>query len=143
MTEEISHVTLTGDQAAEWEAWQKSKTSENSTSISTQGPVTAPATNFGNFANYACAGEGTQAQALASSYHPHLDWIIDSGASKHVTGTFDTFASYTPYTHLETIQTANGTSQPIKGVGSVGCTPHITLRSVLHVPSFPVVTTGF
>ena len=138
MTEEISHVTLTGDQAAEWEAWQKSKTSENSTSISTQGPVTAPATNFGNFANYACAGEGTQAQAPASSYHPHLDWIINSGTSKYVTGTFDTFASYTPYTHLETIQMADGTSQPIKDVGSVGCTPHITLRSVLHVPSFPV-----
>ena len=138
MTEEISHVTLTGDQAAEWKAWQKSKTSENSTSISTQGPVAAPATHFGNFANYACVGEGTQAQALASSYHPHLDWIIDSGASKYVTGTFDTFASYTPYTHLETIQMADGTSQPIKGVGSVGCTPHITLRYVLHVPSFPV-----
>jgi len=58
MTEETSHVTLTGDQAAEWEAWQKSKTSENSTSISTQGPVTAPATHFANFANYACVGEG-------------------------------------------------------------------------------------
>ena len=143
MIEEISHITLTGDQAAEWKAWQKSKTSENSTSISTQGPVTAPATHFGNFANYTYVGEGTQAQTLKLSYHPHLDWIIDSGASKHVTGTFDTFASYTPYTHLETIQTANGTSQPIKGVGSVGCTPHITLRSVLHVPSFPVVTTGF
>jgi hypothetical protein len=55
-----------------------------------------------------------------------------------VTDSFDTFASYTPYDHLETIQTADGTSQPIRGVGSVVCTPHITLPSVLHVPSFPV-----
>jgi hypothetical protein len=120
MTEETPQFIFTADQAAEWEAWQKSKKSENSTSISPQGPMTTPATHFGNFANYACEGEGTQAQALASSYHPHLDWIIDSGASKHVTGIFDIFSSYTPYTHLETIQTADGTSQPIKGVGSVG-----------------------
>jgi hypothetical protein len=120
MTEETPQFIFTADQAAEWEAWQKSKKSENSTSISPQGPMTTPATDFGNFANYACEGEGTQAQALASSYHPHLDWIIDSGASKHVTGIFDIFSSYTPYTHLETIQTADGTSQPIKGVGSVG-----------------------
>lgn len=53
-------------------------------------------------------------------------------------GSIDAFISYTPHTHSETIQTVDGTSQPIRGVGSVGCTPHITLPSVLHVPSFLV-----
>jgi hypothetical protein len=66
------------------------------------------------------------------------DRIIGLGASKHVTGSFNSFASYNPYTHLETIQTADRTSQPIRGLGLVGCTPHLTLPSVLHVPSFPV-----
>ena len=83
-------------------------------------------------------GKGTQAQAFASSHYPHLDWIIDSSASKHVTSSVNSFASYNPYTHLETIQTTDGTSQPIRDVGSIGCTPHLTLPSVLHVPSFPV-----
>ncbi|KAJ1256662.1 hypothetical protein BS78_K339200 [Paspalum vaginatum] len=70
----------------------------------------------------------------------HANWIIYSGASKHVTGDLDEFASYTPYqsTYKETIQMADGTHQPIKGVGTVKCSPSIMLSSVLHVPSFPV-----
>lgn len=133
-----ANMAMSGEQATRWEKWQKSQTSETTASTFTQDPVTAAVAHFGNFANYARAGEGTHAHALASSYHPHVDWIIDSGASKHVPGALEAFASYTPYTHLETIQTTDGTSQPIKGVGLVGCTPHITLSSVLHVPSFPV-----
>jgi hypothetical protein len=45
--------------------------------------------------------------------------ILDSGASTHVTGRSE-FASYAPHpsTHKEMIQTANGTYQPIIGVGS-------------------------
>jgi GAG-pre-integrase domain len=38
----------------------------------------------------------------------------------------------------ETVQTADGTSQPISGIGLVRCSPSITLSSVLHVLSFPV-----
>jgi len=70
----------------------------------------------------------------------HANWILDSSASKHVTGQSNEFASYTPYpsTYKETIQTADGTHQPIKGVGTVKCSPSIMLSSVLHVPSFPV-----
>jgi hypothetical protein len=42
--------------------------------------------------------------------------------------------SHTP----ETVQTADGTSQPISDIGLVRCSPSITLSSVLHVPSFSV-----
>jgi hypothetical protein len=83
-------------------------------------------------------GEGTQAQALASSYRHNIDWIIDSWASKHVTGESQLFTTYIPYPHSETIQIVDGTSQPIHGVGSVECIPSISLSSVLHVPSFSV-----
>ena len=83
--------------------------------------------------------EGTQAHSLiASTYRHPIDWIIDSGASKHVTGLHNTFTSYTPYIHSETIQIADGTSKPIHGIGSVECTSSMNLSSVLHVPSFPV-----
>ena len=65
---------------------------------------------------------------------------MDSGASKHVAGTSNEFESYTqhPPTRKETIQTADGTSQPVKGVGTIQCTPLIKLSSILHVPAFPV-----
>nr|AAP21414.1 putative polyprotein [Oryza sativa Japonica Group]ABF99446.1 retrotransposon protein, putative, unclassified [Oryza sativa Japonica Group] len=96
-------VTLIGEQVTQWEEWQKNKTNESSNTT----------THFGNFANYAQVGEGTQAQALASTYRHPIDWIIDSGASKHVTGLHNTFTSYTPYIHSETIQIADGTSKPI------------------------------
>ena len=63
-------------------------------SITTSASPAAIIGNFGNCANYAHMGEGTQAQALASSYRHHIDWIIDSGASKHVTGMSSHFKSY-------------------------------------------------
>jgi transposase InsO family protein len=86
-----------------------------------------------------------QAEEGMSNRAPTLNgtcsnWILDSGASAHVTGRWSEFASYAPNPpmHKETIQTANGTYQPVKGVGTVKCTPSITLSSVLYAPSFPV-----
>ena len=94
----------------------------------------------GGFINFAYIDEGNYAHASISPQISRLNWILDSGASRHVTGTSSEFMSYTLYppTHNETIQTADGTPQPIKGVGTVQCTPSILLSSVLHVPAFPV-----
>ena len=87
-------------------------------------------TVLGNLVNLARPGTGTF----------NSSWILDSGASRHVMGASGEFASYTPFspTSKETIQTADRTAQPIRGVGTVRCTPSITLSSVLYVPSFPV-----
>jgi hypothetical protein len=87
-------------------------------------------TVLGNLVNLARPSTGTF----------NANWILDSGASRHVTGTLDEFASYNSFypTCKETIQTADGTAQPIRGVGTVKCTPSITLSTVLYVPSFPV-----
>jgi hypothetical protein len=68
----------------------------------------------------------------------YMDWVIDLETSKHVTGESHSFITYTPYAHLETIQIADSTSQPIHGVGSVECTSFINLSYVLHVLSFSV-----
>ena len=53
---------------------------------------------------------------------------------------FYVFESYDkhPPIHKGTIQTADGTKQPVIGVGTVKCTSNISLSSVLHVPVFPV-----
>jgi hypothetical protein len=56
-----------------------------------------------------------------TSCRHHIAWVIDSGASKHVTGMSNSFKTYSPYTHSESIQIADGTSQLIHGVGSVEC----------------------
>jgi len=55
-TEETPTLTLTGEQVKQWEQWQKRKSPESSTPL--DGSTT---NNFGNFANYAHMGEGTQA----------------------------------------------------------------------------------
>jgi hypothetical protein len=78
--------------------------------------------------------------APTSNEVSHSNWILDLGPSTHVTGRRSEFASYAPHppTHKETIQTTGGTYQPVIEVGTVRCTPSITLPSVLYVPSFPV-----
>ncbi|KAJ1272565.1 hypothetical protein BS78_06G212200, partial [Paspalum vaginatum] len=93
----------------------------------------------GDFVNFAYTDEGNYAHASIPTRISQLNWILDSGASKHVTGALCEFESYMqyPHKHKETIQTADGTSQSIKGIGTVQCTPSIKLSSVLHVPAFP------
>lgn len=84
--------------------------------------------------------EGMHATALSCRRRFSPEWILDSGASRHVTGAQSELLSYKshPSTNKETIQTVDGTWQPIKGIGTVNCPPSINLTSVLHVPSFPV-----
>ena len=135
--EEVPSLNLTGEQVMQWEQWQKIKASKVS-KTTPAGPMIATTSHFGNFANYAHLGKGTQAQTLASTYRHNIEWVIDSGASKHVIGISSSFKTYTPHSYSKTIQTIDGTSQPIHGVGSIECTPFLCLSSVLHVPSFLV-----
>jgi hypothetical protein len=83
-------------------------------------------------------GKGTQAQVFASSCRHHIDWVIDSGASKHVTDMSTSFKTYIPYIHFESVQIADVTSQQIHGIRFIECTPSLSLSSVLHVPYFLV-----
>jgi hypothetical protein len=96
--------------------------------------------HIGDFVHFAYTDEGNYAHAFVPTQVTQLKWILDSGASKHVTGTSSEFTSYIKYppTRKEIIQTADGTPQPIKGVGTVQCTQSIKLSSVLYVPTFPV-----
>jgi hypothetical protein len=74
-------------------------------------------------------------------HNNNSDWVLDSGALKHVTGNLK--ESQHPSTNKETIQTADGTTQPIMENGMVQCTPTISLSSVLYVPAFPVNLVSF
>ena len=96
--------------------------------------------SFGHFAHFVYTDEGKTESASIATHKLNSDWILDSRASKHVAGCIGEFESYKqfPSTHRETIQTADGTAQQIKGTGIVQCTRNIKLSFVLHVPAFPV-----
>ena len=61
-------------------------------------------------------------------------WIIDSGASDHMTFNSSLFTSLSP-SSIPHITNANGESFPVLGTGSVIVTPTITLHHVLYVPA--------
>ena len=99
------------------------------------GQETAP-----SYANFVDTNEGNIEHASIAAHKINSEWVLDSGASQHVAGDFNEFTSYVPHSlaHQKNIHTADGTAQPIIGVGTVNCTPSLELSSVLHVPAFPV-----
>ncbi|XP_078158748.1 uncharacterized protein LOC144554299 [Carex rostrata] len=71
----------------------------------------------GNFASLAHTATGTHDTfALASIPTTRSpDWIVDSGASRHVPGAVGEFSFYTRLAVPESTQTADGTAQPVVG----------------------------
>lgn len=77
---------------------------------------------------------GIGACFLSSKFHH--DWIIDSGASDHITPHLDFFSSYKPITGICDITMPNGKRASVKHVGTVKLANGILLQRVLHVPDF-------
>ena len=71
---------------------------------------------------------------LAHSLSP---WILDSGASYHMSGNKDLFSSLKITLPLPTITLANETQTMAKGIGSACPFPSLSLTSVLYVPDSP------
>ena len=61
-------------------------------------------------------------------------WILDSGATDHMTPIYDFFSSYIPCTMNRKVQTANGTLLTVSGIGTIKLKSIGTLEHVLHVP---------
>ncbi|PSS35748.1 Endonuclease [Actinidia chinensis var. chinensis] len=74
--------------------------------------------------------------ASAFNSHTSLPWIIDSGASDHMTGSSPVFCAYTPCSGRDKVRNADGTVSSVSGKGLVRVTPLLSLSSVLHVPNF-------
>ena len=69
--------------------------------------------------------------------HSSTPWIIDTGASDHISGNKDHFSSLTFPSSLPTITLANGSQTIAKGFGSVCPLPSLLLTFVLCVTNFP------
>lgn len=65
-------------------------------------------------------------------------WVVDSGATDHMTNSSHNLSTYTPCPGNKKIKTVDGTLISIAGKGTVKPTPTMTLHSVLHVPKLSV-----
>lgn len=60
-------------------------------------------------------------------------WIVDSGATDHMTGCVDLFFDYKSDPRNETVKIADGTFSIVAGSGSVKIAPDFVLKNVLYV----------
>ncbi|CAJ2627685.1 unnamed protein product [Trifolium pratense] len=61
-------------------------------------------------------------------------WILDSGATDHMTPLPTQFSTYSPCLNNKKISTADGTLLTVAGQGDIQISPSIILRNVLHIP---------
>ncbi|WJZ81173.1 hypothetical protein VitviT2T_001027 [Vitis vinifera] len=80
------------------------------------------------------AQKGIFSHALNVRQENHTTWIVDSGASDHMTGNLMVFHEYTPCHNNSSVRIADGTLSRVFGTGSVIISKDITLHSVLYVP---------
>ncbi|GMI89878.1 hypothetical protein HRI_002657100 [Hibiscus trionum] len=72
--------------------------------------------------------------ALESSIPNQTSWVIDSGATDHMTNSPLNFLNYTPCPSNRKITVADGTMITVAGERDVAISKNILLRKVLHVP---------
>ena len=72
---------------------------------------------------FICTNGDDTEKATIAAHRTDPEWILDSGASQHVAGDFRELESYDELTPSQSkmICTADGTSQPINGIGTVQC----------------------
>ncbi|KAG8473962.1 hypothetical protein CXB51_033910 [Gossypium anomalum] len=77
-----------------------------------------------------------QGTALTTTHKPiTTSWILDSGASDHMTGNLSLFHTYLPCNDHSRIRIADESYSPVAGMGTVRLTENFSLDKVLHVPN--------
>ena len=61
-------------------------------------------------------------------------WVIDSGATGHMTHSPNIFSTYFSCSSNRKIATADGSLTTVAGIGDVKISPSLILKNVLHVP---------
>ncbi|KAF7842738.1 Retrovirus-related Pol polyprotein from transposon TNT 1-94 [Senna tora] len=90
--------------------------------------ITTPSTGY-------IAQSGTYSSAMTTSRTPNDSWIVDSGASDHMTSNDSLFSTLAPCKTSLQVKIAYGTMAKVLGIGSVKISDTITLLNVLHVPT--------
>lgn len=63
-------------------------------------------------------------------------WVIDLGASNHMTGMSSLFSEYNPYFGRDKVRIADVSLLPLSGKGFISVTLYMSLSFVLCVPDF-------
>ena len=105
------------------------------------GPSTGPLATPGGGKGLSPDPEFTWLAATEPVMPTPLLWVIDSGASRHMTYAREAFSEYTPLVEPISITTANGASIQALGQGTIpikisvkGLERTVALTEVLHVP---------
>ena len=80
------------------------------------------------------AQKGALLTALIGVTKEPKPWIIDFGATDHMTSCAKLFSSYTPSPGNVKVKIAYGSLSTVASTGSIEICPNIVLNSVLHVP---------
>jgi len=81
------------------------------------------------------AQKGKFSKALIVSKKHSSQWIIDSGASDHMTGDATLLNEYNQCTNNSTVRIANGSSSQVKGISLSRLLRDMILNSILYVPN--------
>ena len=92
------------------------------------------AAKLASVASVAQTGNASACLTHTSSLGP---WILDSGASDHISGNKDLFSSLTTTPTLPTVTLANGSQTMAKGIGLAHPLPSLPLTFVLYTPECP------
>ncbi|RVW76991.1 Retrovirus-related Pol polyprotein from transposon TNT 1-94 [Vitis vinifera] len=108
---------------------------QSSDSLLPQPPSSsASQTSQASITSVAQPGNASACLTHTSSLGP---WILDSGASDHLSGNKDLFSSITTTSDLPTVTLANGSQTVAKGIGLTLPLPSLPLTSVLYTPECP------
>ncbi|AET01340.1 hypothetical protein MTR_8g011380 [Medicago truncatula] len=81
------------------------------------------------------AQKGNSLESALLSVKLSRTWIVDLGATDHMTGESSMFSSYSPCAGNLKIKIADGSLLVVAGKCSVIISPLLTLQDVSHVPN--------
>ncbi|KAK9678222.1 hypothetical protein RND81_11G197300 [Saponaria officinalis] len=114
-----------------------------STSTSNSSPVSSPLPNYDTYDDLSAITQNNtplviQSKSVfsASYLHSLTDWIVDTGASKHMTSQLNILHDITTLHKPIMVGLPDGTVKLVRRIGKMALTPLITLHKVLIVPDF-------
>ena len=80
------------------------------------------------------AQQGNFSMALSSHLQKNSPWIVDSGASDHMTDNSNLFHTFSPCSGNYKVRIADGSTSKVAGIGTITVIKDLILKFVLLVP---------
>nr|CAN69691.1 hypothetical protein VITISV_026777 [Vitis vinifera] len=103
---------------------------------SSDSPLPQPPSSSASQASVASIAQPGNASACLTHTSSLRPWVLEFGASDHLSGNKDLFSSITTTSVLPTVTLANGSQTVAKGIGLALPLPSLPLTSVLYTPEY-------